>query len=68
MAVYTVLNQKDLNSIAAVYGLGKLIRGEGVSAGSVNTLYLLETAKGRFFLKIDEVKVYPRARLTLSTF
>ncbi len=62
MAVYTVLNQKDLNSIAAVYGLGKLIRGEGVSAGSVNTLYLLETAKGRFFLKIDEVKSKPEVK------
>jgi homoserine kinase type II len=62
MAVYTVLDHKDLNSVAAEYGLGRLIKGEGVSAGSVNTHYLLETARGRFFLKIDEVKGEPEVK------
>lgn len=62
MAVYTVLDRKDLSSIAAEYGLGRLIKSEGVPAGSVNTLYLLETARGRFFLKIDEVKGEPEVK------
>jgi len=56
MAVYTVLDRQDLQGIAADYGLGELVSGQGVPAGSVNTHYLLETSKGRFFLTIAEVK------------
>ncbi|MCL6500361.1 MAG: phosphotransferase, partial [Firmicutes bacterium] len=32
------------------------LKAAGVPAGSVNTHYLLETRKGKFYLKIDEVK------------
>ncbi|MGE0821984.1 MAG: homoserine kinase [Candidatus Binatia bacterium] len=56
MAVYTVVDRKVIANIAAAYGLGKLNKASGVAAGSVNTHYLLETAKGKFFLKVDEVK------------
>jgi homoserine kinase type II len=56
MAVYTLLDRKTLGTLAEHYGLGKLLSASGVPAGSVNTLYLLETRKGKFFLKIDEVK------------
>jgi homoserine kinase type II len=56
MAVYTTLGQKTLESFVEHYGLGKLTKASGVPAGSVNTYYLLETRKGKFFLKIDEVK------------
>ena len=56
MAVYTLLDRKMLGTLAEHYGLGKLLRASGVPAGSVNTHYLLETRKGKFFLKIDEVK------------
>jgi homoserine kinase type II len=56
MAVYTVLNRKTLAGFAEEYSLGKLVKFSGVPAGSVNTHYLLETPKGKFFLKIDEVK------------
>jgi homoserine kinase type II len=59
MAVYTLLDRKTLAHLSEHYGLGKLMKASGVPAGSVNTHYLLETRKGKFFLKIDEVKRVP---------
>lgn len=56
MAVYTLLDRKTLAHLAESYGVGKLLKAAGVPAGSVNTHYLLETRKGKFYLKIDEVK------------
>jgi homoserine kinase type II len=56
MAVYTVLNRKIIARFVEEYGLGKLANFSGVPAGSVNTHYSLTTKKGKFFLKIDEVK------------
>lgn len=62
MAVYTILNRATLASVAARQGVGKLAKATGIPAGSVNTHYLLETDKGRFFLKIDEVKTAAEAQ------
>lgn len=62
MAVYTILKRKKLASFTEEYNLGKLINFSGIPAGSVNTHYLLETSKGKFFLKIDEVKTRQEAR------
>ncbi len=56
MAIYTILNRKILTGFAAEYELGRLGKFAGIPAGSVNTHYLLVTSKGKFFLKIDEVK------------
>jgi len=56
MAVYTILDRRTATSVTESYGLGKLTKVTGVPAGSVNTLYLLETTRGKFFLKIDEAK------------
>ena len=56
MAVYTVLKRQTLKSLLKGYGLGELSEASGVPTGSVNTYYRLETNKGKFFLKIDEVK------------
>ena len=66
MAIYTVLDRKTLASLATDYGLGKLSKAAGVPAGSVNTHYLLETRKGKFFLKIDEVKSQLEAQRELD--
>jgi len=66
MAVYTLLERKFLLSMVENHGLGKLSRVTGVPAGSVNTHYLLETRKGKFFLKIDEVKNHSEARRELD--
>ena len=56
MAVYTVLDRKTVNNLVKDYGLGRLSTIEGIPVGSVNTHYYLESAKGKFVLRIDEVK------------
>jgi homoserine kinase type II len=56
MAIYTILNKRDCVRIADEFGLADLITYTGIRNGSVNTHYLLETKRGRFFLKVDEVK------------
>lgn len=56
MAVYTHLTKREASELAADYGLPKLVGVKPVPEGSVNTHYVLETAKGRFVVKIDEVK------------
>ena len=56
MAEYANLTKKDANLLAAEYGLPKVVSVRTVREGSVNTHYLLETGRGRFVVKIDEVK------------
>ena len=56
MAAYTQLTKKDANALAADYGLPKVLSARAVREGSVNTHYLLETVRGKFIVKIDEVK------------
>lgn len=56
MAIYTHLNKKEAGKVAEEFSLGDLVSYSGIRNGSVNTHYLLETKKGRFFIKIDEVK------------
>lgn len=56
MAIYTTLTKRDAARIADEFALGDVVSFSGIRNGSVNTHYLLETKKGRFFLKIDEIK------------
>src|SRR3989338_1693970 len=56
MAIYTPLNKREAVRIAEEFGLGDFVSYTGIRNGSVNTHYLLETKRGRFFIKIDEVK------------
>ena len=56
MAVYTELTKPFLKELADDYGLGRVGSFAGIPEGSVNSNYLLETAKGRFLLRVDEVK------------
>src|ERR687891_882898 len=56
MAVYTALSKRDVTKIVDEFALGDLVSFSGVKNGSVNTHYLIETKRGRFFAKIDEVK------------
>lgn len=66
MAVYTTLSRKTLAGFAEEFNLGKLLKFTGVPAGSVNTHYLLNTSKGKFFLKIDEAKNLQEAQRELA--
>jgi homoserine kinase type II len=56
MAIYTVLTKKDIIKVVDEFALGELTTFTGVKNGSVNTHYLIETKRGKFFAKIDEVK------------
>jgi homoserine kinase type II len=56
MAIYTTINRREAARISEEFGLGDLVSFTGIRNGSVNTHYLLEAKRGRFFLKIDEVK------------
>lgn len=56
MAIYTELSKREAAEIAGIYGLPKLTSFRSIIEGSVNTHYLLETIKGKFIVKIDEVK------------
>jgi len=56
VGVYAKLSQKECNEIAADYGLPRVTGVREVADGSVDTRYMVETAKGRFIFKIDEVK------------
>lgn len=56
MAVYTLIDRDELSQIVDDYGLGKLLVSDGIARCSVNTHYLLNTARGKFLLKVDEVK------------
>jgi len=56
MAVYTLIDREELAQIVDDYGLGKLLVSDSGARGSLNTHYLLDTARGKFLLKIDEVK------------
>ena len=56
MAAYTELHKSFLEELADDYNLGRILGAVGIPQGSVNTNYLLETAKGRFLLRVDEVK------------
>ncbi|HWP23346.1 MAG TPA: homoserine kinase [Candidatus Binatia bacterium] len=56
MAIYTTLTKKDIVKIVDEFALGDLVSYTGIKNGSVNTHYLIETKRGKYFAKIDEVK------------
>ena len=56
MAAQTILEKRYLTQIADDYGFGKAQGMVVVPAGSINTHYRLDTAKGRYFLRLDEEK------------
>src|ERR1700722_12312513 len=56
MAVYTELSKPFLKELADDYGLGRVTGTTGIPEGSVNSNYVLEAAKGKFLLRVDEVK------------
>jgi homoserine kinase type II len=56
MALFTRLTDDDVQAIAACFSLGAVTRAEGIEAGTVNTNYRFETARGVFFVRINEGK------------
>mgnify|MGYP001455538881 FL=1 len=60
MAVYTKLNQNDIEDILSNYTLGKLESFEGIKEGIENTNYFLLINKKKFILTIYEKRVKPK--------
>lgn len=70
MAVYTEIHKAFLEELADDYGFGRVLAVSGIPEGSINSNHLLETAKGKFVLRVDEVKSESEVRreLDLLTF
>lgn len=54
MAVKTVLSDEVLAGVCETWGLGALRSARGLPEGSINTLYVLETARDRYVLRLSE--------------
>lgn len=54
MAILTTLAPEALANLVAEYPLGALRAARGIEAGTVNTSYLLDLDRGRFFLRVYE--------------
>ncbi len=57
MAVYTEVNDEDLEAFIAEYGVGKLLSFKGIAEGVENTNYILHTSTGPFILTLYEKRV-----------
>src|SRR6266403_5523532 len=56
MAITTSLSTREITRLVDEYALSELVSYSGMRTGSVNTHYLIETKRAKFFAKIDEVK------------
>ncbi len=66
MAVYTELGKRFLEELGDDYNFGRITNFSAIREGSVNSNYLLETAKGKFLVKVDEVKSESEVRRELD--
>ena len=57
MAVYTKLNEKEIQSIINNYPIGNLIQFKGIQEGIENTNYLLKSKNNKYILTIFEKRV-----------
>jgi homoserine kinase type II len=57
MAVYTQLNQNEIEEILSNYNLGKLESFKGIAEGIENTNYFLSVNKKKFILTVYEKRV-----------
>ena len=57
MAVYTKLNEKEIQSIINDYPIGDVVQFKGIQEGIENTNYFIRTKKGKFILTIFENRV-----------
>ena len=60
MAVYTSVNQSELEDFLEQYNLGKLISYDGILEGIENSNYKILMEEGDFILTIFEKRVDPQ--------
>ena len=56
MAVYTELNMDFIEELADDYNFGRITKVRDIPEGSVNSNYQVEAGRGRFLIRVDEVK------------
>ena len=56
MAIYTQLDDVDLDAVAQGYPIGRILRAVGIPKGTVNSNYRLDTERGPLFLRVNEGK------------
>jgi len=54
MATFTPVSSEDAARIASAHGLGEALSVTGISAGTVNSNYFLDTTQGRVFVRLYE--------------
>jgi homoserine kinase type II len=57
MAVYTPIDETDLQTLLADFDLGRAVSCKGIAEGIENSNFLLETEAGRFILTLYERRV-----------
>lgn len=60
MAVYTEVEDEELEAFLAPYGIGNLLSYKGIAEGVENSNYMLHTDKGIYFLTLYEKRVDAR--------
>ena len=56
VGVFTQLGDGELASVATAFGLGEVTASDAIAAGTINSNYSLETARGRWFVRVNEGK------------
>ena len=56
MATFTQLQDQDIAAISAGFGLGPVTRWAAIDAGTINSNFDIETAAGRFCVRVNEGK------------
>jgi homoserine kinase type II len=70
VGVFTQLGRAELCEVADAFDLGEMIGFQSIAAGTINTNIRIDTAKGRYFVRVNEgkaeVDVAWEARLVAS--
>ena len=56
VGVFTQLGRSELCEVAEAFDLGELIGFQWIAAGTINTNVRIDTARGRFFVRVNEGK------------
>ena len=56
MATFTRLDDEQLSELARAFGLGEVTSHRAIAAGTINSNYAIETASGRYFVRVNEGK------------
>ena len=56
MATFTRLDDEQLSELARAFGLGEVTSQRAIAAGTINSNYAIETASGRYFVRVNEGK------------